>query len=386
MRKWTFALLLVSITLGLPALGAGVGYRAAYQRMWKQPWKVHDGVRKHVEALRQAETVAGALGGLQGLSLEGLENCYHSGPLDFQRITWIGPDVPTPFVGYAPAPGPMVSGHINAMQFRYRRELETPKPTDVFRIFLIGGSTVYGAGATSNEATIGGRLEKRLNESANGRRYEVVTAAAGAWTTTHERILVENRLIELQPDLVISLSGFNDVHWAMLGRNILWSRTYQDEYYRMLADALLSSNFERGLARTRPGEGEPVSPVEAARRLCWNVRRTHAALGELGIPYCFALQPVLACSGKPRTPREQMMAGRVAVRMPEAEFAEHYAEIRRSLQQLSLQGLHFVDLTRVFDADREDVFIDGCHFGDKGNDRLAAALQERLFGESRTRH
>jgi lysophospholipase L1-like esterase len=381
MRKWIFAILFVCITLALPVLGGAIGYRVAYQRMYKKPWNVGDAVRKRVESLRQAETVAGALAGLAGLSLDGLEGCYESRPLDFARITWIGPDVPTPFVGYAPAPGPMLSGHINSMQFRYERELAMPKPRGVYRIFLIGGSTTYGAGATSNHTTIGGYLEKQLNDgrSASGLRFEVVTAAAGAWTSTHERVLVENRLIELEPDLVIALSGFNDVHWSLLGRNVLWFRTYQDDYYCLLADSLLSCNFERGLVRTRPGVGEPAGPAEAAKRLRWNVTRTQSALRAAGAEYLFVLQPVLACSRKPRTPREQMMAERVALRMPEADLAEHYRHFQQMLDQVSEPRLRFTDLTSLFDGDAADVFIDGCHFGDRGNDRIAHALSDQVL-------
>lgn len=377
MRKWKFALLLLTFTLGLPLLGAWVGHRLTYVHLRKRPWEVNDLVRRRVEEQRQKETLAGCFA-VNNLPLDGLERCYYSSAIDFQRITWVGPDMPTPFVGFAPRPGPLASGSINSMQFRYGREIEVPKPAHVYRIFLVGGSVAYGAGATSDETTVGGYLEKYLNEQADqfGRRFEVITAATGAWTSTHERILVENRLVELEPDLVISLSGHNDVHWAGADRNVLWFRAFSDDYYFTLANSLLACNFGQEFPADPPGAG-PVSGAQARDRLVRNVMLTHAALQTVGAEYVYALQPVLPCSRKPRTPRERTMEEKLAANAD--GFRDHFARFRQGLSGISLPGYHFVDLTPLFDdAGPTDFFIDNCHFGDRGHDRIAQVLRDRL--------
>src|SRR6266850_2064082 len=91
---------------------------------------------------RQNLTVAGAFAmalseDRDPASLAGVENCYYSPP-DLERVTWVERDIPTPFVGFAPAPGPLVSGFINSRQFRYAREIEVPKPKNVYRVFFTG--------------------------------------------------------------------------------------------------------------------------------------------------------------------------------------------------------------------------------------------------------
>ena len=68
------------------------------------------------------------------------------------------------------------------------------------------------------------------------KNYEVFTMATPAWASTHERIMIENRLSDLEPDLVVSLSGNNDVHWGAKNRNVLWFRAYHDEFYFDLLD------------------------------------------------------------------------------------------------------------------------------------------------------
>ena len=188
-------------------------------------------LRKEIVAFSKSETL-GQL--LSHKELSGLSPAYvHSVAADIDHYIYSIPNVPTPFVGSGPKPGQSGNVFINSMQFRSRREVEMPKPVGVYRIFLTGGSTIFGAGAPNDESTIGAYLERRLNESAasGSPAYEVFTLADPGWTSTQERIVIENRLSELSPDLVISFSGLNDVHWAGAGRDVLWFRNFADQHY-----------------------------------------------------------------------------------------------------------------------------------------------------------
>lgn len=134
----------------------------------------------------------------------------------------------TPFVGSGPEPGRHDNAFINSMQFRSSKEVSMPKPPTTYGIFFTGGSVAYGSGAPSQDKTIGQYLENLLNleiTPVSHLRYEVFTLASPAWTSTHERIVIENRLSELDPDMVISFSGSNDVHCAGAGRDVFWFRT-----------------------------------------------------------------------------------------------------------------------------------------------------------------
>ena len=118
---------------------------------------------------------------------------------------------------------------------------------------MIGGSTAYSSGAPSQNKTIGSLLEKLLidkTHSDSSLEYEVFTLASPSWSTTHERIIVENRLLDLEPDLVISLSGNNDCHWGALGGNTLWFRNYADDYNFELRKIL----FQKSLSKPKKAE------------------------------------------------------------------------------------------------------------------------------------
>jgi lysophospholipase L1-like esterase len=386
MTAWLAAFLLF-LVLGAIALAGVAGYRLAYARMRKQAGHANELAARLIREWRHNETVAGAFAlalsaDRDPAALIGVENCYYHPP-DFTRVTWVAREMPTPFVGCAPMPGPLASGFINNMQFRYAREIEVPKPPRTVRIFVTGGSTAFGVAATGNETTIGGYLEKYLNDALAGQhvRCEVVTAAACAWGSTQERILIENRLIELDPDIVISFSGHNDAFWAISGRNILWFRVFQDDYFFTLVNAALAFNTAEEFPRHHPGGGSAVSAGEATQRLVRNVAFAHHALATVGADYVFALQPVLEVSKKIRTPREQRVAAAVGHTPWFVQMDSFYRDFRKALQALERPRLYFADVSTVFDAcdDQVELFIDTAHFGDRGNDLIARRLRGQIL-------
>ncbi|MCH2405791.1 MAG: hypothetical protein MK200_06320, partial [Nitrosopumilus sp.] len=64
---------------------------------------------------------------------------------------------------------------INSLGFR-GAEFSNIKPLNTYRIFMVGGSTMFGAGATSDETTIPGYLQQFLNEKDFGFDIEVINS------------------------------------------------------------------------------------------------------------------------------------------------------------------------------------------------------------------
>lgn len=300
---------------------------------------------------------------------------------DMDAFSWVPPQSPAPFVGDIAEPGAHDNARINAQGFRWDRDVEMPKPPGTYRIFLTGGSTAYGSGAPSQERTIAGylaeNLEKELGGTA-GRRFEVITAANPAWATTQERILTESRLSELAPDLVIALSGGNDVHWARQGRDVLWMETYAGRFF---GDLIRDAHGAVGApppARVEVVAPEPIECSTVAARLMKNARLSAFALLPTGARYLFALQPTLAVTGKALSARERALLDRQVLGKGSREyFAECYGAIRARLTDSARLGsLSFLDLSVLFDGEpeTEEIFLDSYHFGDRGNARIARAL------------
>ena len=99
---------------------------------------------------------------------------------------------------------------INTLGFR-GAEFFTVKPLDTYRIFMVGGSTMFGAGATSDKTTIPGYLQQLLNEKDFGFDIEVINSGIQGADSYAELKLIEQKLVRFSPDLVIIYDGWNDL-------------------------------------------------------------------------------------------------------------------------------------------------------------------------------
>jgi hypothetical protein len=294
-------------------------------------------------------------------------------------FSWAVPNIPTPFVGNAPMPGQHGNAHINANQFRSTKKISQPKPLETFRIFLTGGSTAYGSGAPSDETTIAGYLEKMLAEKSTPitkKKYEVFTMANPSWATTHERIVIENKLSEMEPDLIISLSGNNDVHWGLLGRNTLWFRSLADDYFLNLIKEVYAHSGQPDIPEVTRVKNKRIPPRLVSQRLLKNVRLITIALAQENVDYVFMLQPNLQVTEKQRTKREEEATH------PHSQeyFRECYALIDKGLKGLDFDNYAFFNLSSIFDdfGNQVDVFTDMYHFGDRGNEIIAKSIYSNI--------
>lgn len=294
---------------------------------------------------------------------------------------------PAPFLGGVPASWLNADRPSTAPLLPPEAAVQGPKPPGAHRVFLTGGSVAFGSSAPGPEGTIGGFLAARLAGESVG-LCEVRVAACPAWSSTHERISVENILSEQEPDLVVSVSGNNDAHWAWNSRHILWHRFYAENGFFNVLDEAYHAVGLPGPADTVAALPCPPSVEEAARLLVKNVHLAHTALALAGCPYIFCLQPTLPVTGKQLTAREKGWLGRWHPAQIDY-FRSFYALTRARLTALSgmLEGFGFVDLSGLFDevGEDEDIFLDSYHFGDKGHLRIADALLPHVLSTLKPR-
>ena len=331
-------------------------------------------VRKRAGKRQATATLGGALR-LKGAAIDpAVARCFHdpeAAAREWDRYSYAVPTAPAPFVGAIPAPGEHANARIDPFGLRGTRPLALPKPAGTVRVFLLGGSTAYGSGAPDQARTPAGYLEAALAR-ALGKPVEAFACACPAWASAHERIAVENRVRLWEPDLVIALSGVNDADWGEKGRDPLWLRTYEDEHAFRLLDAALGRAGLGGaqdVVAVAPG---PIPVERVAAGLVANARLAAAALDP--VPYLLCLQPHLAVTTKPLTAREARFLGER--RAEDVEYERRAFALYR--EGLAAAGLRWADLHPVVDARpaEEELFLDTCHFGDKGNELLAARMAE----------
>lgn len=373
--EWALAVLFCVVAAAIVGLGFYGGQKVSayrFQRMIAEERRTETllGGLKHVHTA--AEDMPGILAiyGLKPGQEQGLGN-----------IAWVPPGMPAPFVGAIARPGPFANTTVNGLGFRDRRTRYLPKPAKTFRVFVTGGSTAFGSGAESDGDTIAGQLEALLNRDqkpATGLSYEAVTAAIPAWSSTHERILIENRLVDLAPDRIVMFSGFNDVLWGEYLSDIDWFFTFYDQHYISLLNLVHQRAGRPPLGPVRILESAKPDCAAIAQRTRRNVTYAAFAASQVGAQLVYALQPNIFSTGKTLTPRE----ARARNRQPEwpPRFNACYDALRAALKDVPVAGYRFVDLSRLFGevpADRE-LFIDTSHFPGAGNAIVARELAKAL--------
>ena len=99
----------------------------------------------------------------------------------------------------------------NSLGFRGIEFSET-KPSDTYRIFMLGGSTMIGSGASSDETTKPGILQKIFElDRPITQKIQVINAASSGANSGTELDIITQKIIHYQPDLVVVFDGLNDL-------------------------------------------------------------------------------------------------------------------------------------------------------------------------------
>lgn len=119
---------------------------------------------------------------------------------------------------------------INSLGFR-GKELNSPLPHGKKRIIVLGGSTVFGTGLRRDEESFVAQLEQILGNT------EVINAGVDGYHSSQELIYVLTELIDLKPDLIIALDGWNDFFY----RNVNYEFSAIES--RLEAFSFVTNNF-----------------------------------------------------------------------------------------------------------------------------------------------
>ena len=97
---------------------------------------------------------------------------------------------------------------INNHGFR-GEEFSKEKSDNMFRIFAVGGSTTFGVGVNDNE-TWPVYLQQKFDQIELGVEVEIINSGTGNANTRSEVNLIKDKILFLNPDLIIMYDGWND--------------------------------------------------------------------------------------------------------------------------------------------------------------------------------
>lgn len=358
----------------------------------------------------------------------------------------LAPKTIIPFGGFDPilgfhAPAKLKVGNVvtNAHGFIANRpdgaspEGYPGKPGHVFRIVLLGNSTLAGTALRSDATqTIAAHLERRLNAaSSDGRTYQVLNFGTGGGYSFSELRLFFAQVIHLEPDAVIALDGWTEAVEAAFATErsgldhamINWTLPTYQQYDTFLGFNARRSDpplvftyvylaaeqlgfFPRPRSATRTEQYEKIPWYRDSAQILRqhggslefqferNVDAIASYCKENGIYYVNYLQPFAAYARARNEEEEAIVAAyhaslvRAGDRYWEltsyrARMMEYYAKYKRIHRTLSnkYQGtahVRFVDISELFASEPRTVYLDAAHYNETGNriiaDRFAADL------------
>jgi len=277
--------------------------------------------------------------------------------------------------------------NINNEGFR-GSEILKEKPANTYRIFVVGGSTVFGDSSTSDNTTIPGYLQQEFDKTNLDFKVEVINAGQMGMYSWGELQTVKNTLIHYNPDLVIIYDGWNDLinpyslikdgtttnssfekFWDNLRVNISFYKTLIAGY--IIQESIIDATTGNFIFKNF----EPNETPE--KSLVWENRMKDIC--EFGKSKNFEtmvyLQPFVNPERKPLTEFEQKYWNLWKMESISPSY-QYYVDKLDGIENYCTRA---TSLENVFSGMSEPLFTDGIHLGDRGNQIVAKKIFETVF-------
>lgn len=305
-------------------------------------------------------------------------------------------------------PKPLKTPHITINEQGIRKTTGNPATvtSQQIKIFIFGGSTVFGTNVTDDE-TIPSHIAKLLN--ANGPAHQITNFGASAYNSSQE---LTSLLIQLKqgnvPDMVIFYDGINDFYsrylytytptnrtmyediiriklgdiWryhAQRSNQSLLDISYLAEGLRALAPRIKTVDYTVTLIRSLKGEpkNDALIKFNNNESLSEDVTRVYAEnvtmvqnLSKIyGFKTLFIWQPSIAT--------KKLTGDETEVMNSKTEPARLYKEITGKVNGLMLPD--FYDASNIFSEEDSPVYLDFAHVSPEANKAIAEHILPRII-------
>lgn len=279
--------------------------------------------------------------------------------------------------------------YVNINSFGFRGvEISKEKPENVYRIIMLGGSTLFGYGASSDETTIPGFLQKKFETTDSDFKVEVINAgSSGAYSKT-ETLYVKHKLLDFDPDLIIVYDGWNDSripYTSHIGERGLAGQLYDSvnhlqsifPYYktpiviREIGRDLISAEEDTIATRIDANLDKKV--------ILWKERWNESCLlaQKNDIKTLITIQPMLGTGDRIVTKSEKSTSGLLQndfMQLPLYQL-QKFVDVLPELTNCT----NTADLTHVFDGHNEPIFLDLGHVGEQGSMLISEKIYELVL-------
>jgi lysophospholipase L1-like esterase len=310
----------------------------------------------------------------------------------------------------------------------FRRSTDTPrrKAPHTLRVFLMGASAAYGLGGQwpfiqrtyavlKNSETIDAYLEGILHDAFPGYRVEVINAAITSTWTHNNLIYLNQSILSYDPDMILSLDGYNDFYFYEAGHDQFGDYAYSMPARRIMGDPTFSAlvyadawwlwrrsaaaylvgragRMVKLMATPRPPR-PPIDTLQAAAGFerdfaagPLKMLRREGLIGrDENVDMVFMLQPMLILERGRRAAmpaiEQKLFDFNVSSYLPnyEAFITRAVGHVREVEPRMATDvGATFLDLTGIFQGAQGQIFTDYAHFTPRGNQIIAQYVAERI--------
>ena len=279
--------------------------------------------------------------------------------------------------------------YVNINSFGFRgTEISKEKPENIYRIIMLGGSTLFGIPSTSDYTTIPGFLQKKFETTDSDFKVEVINAgSSGAYSKT-ETLYVKHKLLDFDPDLIIVYDGWNDSripYTSHIGERGLAGQLYDSvnhlqsifPYYktpiviREIGRDLISAEEDTIATRIDANLDKKV--------ILWKERWNESCLlaQKNDIKTLITIQPMLGTGDRIVTKSEKSTSGLLQndfMQLPLYQL-QKFVDVLPELTNCT----NTADLTHVFDGHNEPIFLDLGHVGEQGSMLISEKIYELVL-------
>lgn len=271
--------------------------------------------------------------------------------------------------------------NINSHGFR-GAEFSIEKNPETYRIMMVGGSTTFGSGASSDHTTIPAFLEKEFHK--NNLNVEIINAGVSAANSFEEAFKIKQQYKKFKPDLFIVYDGLNDGFGKVVEGelDIEISRSELVQSAKSPIQIWISENLKefRTLYVIYPYFSHMYIASTMNDELLeknsdtWSSRWNDVCdeNNKEGIKTIILLQPIVGTGSKQLSPDEKNHADYVK----QVKTREQLEYFSKTFPIPSCTAS--LDLRNVFDGYSQPVYFDGGHTVDLGNKKIASKIFDQI--------
>jgi lysophospholipase L1-like esterase len=280
---------------------------------------------------------------------------------------------------------------------------DVKKPPQVFRIIVLGGSTVFGQGVILPEDNLPAQIKQVLLQSRPERQFEVINAGVGGYFSGQELLYLVSELTAYEPDLVIVYDGWNDYSnnndtiakygalsgslrtpsQFLLADRLMQSYTVKGSFSHLISNMLARNKILRRfwiLAQHAPKQPPPryleyfpESVLFYRRNLELMLSASRSGHFKIG----FFLQPIVGVGDKEVTsPWLSSVPDLSRRRLFYKDARKMFVSLQHNYEQASLIGVS--DLSQVLQKN-QSAYTDTGHLNAEGNKIVANRIVDELM-------